>query len=464
MQKFLVFVLTVGVALAYRPLRPQVHKQIPAQGDVGEPLYLTPLIQSGDITTAQDLARVTDPLPGTESTPMESYSGFITVDEAFDSNTFFWFFPAQEVDPAEAPVVIWLQGGPGSSSLFGLLELHGPIITRFDENGDTVGTVNEYTWAKKANMLYIDNPVGSGYSYTKTSGLPTSQEDVAIDLYEFLIQWFTMFPQYQANEFYAFGESYGGKWVPTIAKKIHDENPTADLKINLAGIGIGDGFMSPPETAVYGDYLYQVGLVDEKLRDELLEEEQRMKNHVANEEWFMAWSSWNKEFDMFLSAMGCPYYYEITLCNTDPEEDNYEVYAQSDVVRKAIHAGDRPFGSQSGAVYNSMLDDFMRPERETVEFLLNNYKVLIYDGNFDIICNHSGILDMFAAMTTWTGLDKYYQTDRSVFKDRNGDVVGYLKSVDNLRMFVMRNAGHMVPLSQPLASQDMFEQFLDGSL
>lgn len=71
---------------------------------------------------------------------------------------------------------------------------------------------------------------------------------------------------------------------------------------------------------------------------------------------------------------------------------------------------------------------------------------------------------MFAAMTTWTGLDKYYQTDRSVFKDRNGDVVGYLKSVDNLRMFVMRNAGHMVPLSQPLASQDMFEQFLDGSL
>lgn len=164
----------------------------------------------------------------------------------------------QEVDPAEAPVVIWLQGGPGSSSLFGLLELHGPIITRFDENGDTVGTVNEYTWAKKANMLYIDNPVGSGYSYTKTSGLPTSQEDVAIDLYEFLIQWFTMFPQYQANEFYAFGESYGGKWVPTIAKKIHDENPTADLKINLAGIGIGDGFMSPPETAVYGNYLYQV--------------------------------------------------------------------------------------------------------------------------------------------------------------------------------------------------------------
>lgn len=81
---------------------------------------------------------------------------------------------------------------------------------------------------------------------------------------------------------------------------------------------------------------------------------------------------------MFLSAMGCPYYYEITLCNTDPEEDNYEVYAQSDVVRKAIHAGDRPFGSQSGAVYNSMLDDFMRPERETVEFLLNNYKVRFF--------------------------------------------------------------------------------------
>eukprot|EP00095_Tigriopus_kingsejongensis_P005174 maker-scaffold237_size242172-snap-gene-1.29 protein:Tk05174 transcript:maker-scaffold237_size242172-snap-gene-1.29-mRNA-1 annotation:"serine carboxypeptidase" len=464
MQKLIFLVLSLAVALAYEPLRPQKHRIIPAQGDVGEPLYLTPYIQSGDIATGKSLSQVTDPLPGVESAGIDSYAGFLTVNEATNSNMFFWFFPAQEADPADAPVVIWLQGGPGGSAMFGLLELHGPIIARFDDNGDTVGTVNDFTWAKKANMLYIDNPVGAGFSYSDANGLPTSQADIATDLYEFLQQWYTLFPEYQPNEFYAFGESYGGKFVPTIIRKIHDENPTADLKINVAGMGIGDGFMSPPETAVYANYLYQVGLVDEKLRDELLVEEQKMKDHVANEEWFQAWMTWNTEFDMFLGAMGCPYYYEITLCNTDPEEDNYELYVQSDAVRKAIHVGDRSFGSQSGDVYNTMLDDFMRPERENIEFILEHYKVLIYDGNFDIICNHSGVLDMFAAMTSWSGLEKYYTTDRKIYRDRNGEVVGYLKSVDNLRMFVMRNAGHMVPLSQPLATQDMFEDFMAGTL
>ena len=63
--------------------------------DVGEPLYLTPYIQSGDIETAKSLARVTDPLPDLENENIESYSGFITVEPSTNSNMFFWFFPAQ---------------------------------------------------------------------------------------------------------------------------------------------------------------------------------------------------------------------------------------------------------------------------------------------------------------------------------------------------------------------------------
>ena len=116
----------------------------------------------------------------------------------------------EQENPEDAPVVIWLQGGPGGSSMFGLLELHGPILSVFDNNGETVATPNEYTWARKANMLYIDNPVGAGYSYADDSALPTNQDDVARDLYECLIQFYKLFPQYQPNEFYAFGESYGG--------------------------------------------------------------------------------------------------------------------------------------------------------------------------------------------------------------------------------------------------------------
>jgi len=67
-----------------------------------------------------------------------------------------------------------------------------------------------------------------------------------------------LFPEYQGNDFYPFGESYAGKFVPTIAKKIHDENPSATIKINLVGMGIGDGFMSPQDSSIYADFLYYV--------------------------------------------------------------------------------------------------------------------------------------------------------------------------------------------------------------
>ena len=88
-------------------------------------------------------------------------------------------------------------------------------------------------------------------------------------------QWYTLFPSYQSNPFYAFGKSYSGKFVPSITRRIHEGNASGNnvLKIPVAGMGIGDGWMSPYHSARYADFLYQVGLVNEKQRDECLEME-----------------------------------------------------------------------------------------------------------------------------------------------------------------------------------------------
>ena len=95
---------------------------------------------------------------------MESYSGLLTVDPAHNGNMFFWFFPALE-SPESAPVVIWLQGGPGTSSMFGALKLHGAVLTTVDGDNNLTGVeANPNTWARRHNMLYIDNPVGAGHS------------------------------------------------------------------------------------------------------------------------------------------------------------------------------------------------------------------------------------------------------------------------------------------------------------
>ena len=107
------------------------------------------------------------------------------MDAPNNGNMFFWFFPAEE-NPETAPVVIWLQGGPGGSSMFGALKLHGPVITtvsyisnfgkiyflfyllmQVDENNELSGVEkNPYSWGRKHNMVYIDNPVGAGRQLT----------------------------------------------------------------------------------------------------------------------------------------------------------------------------------------------------------------------------------------------------------------------------------------------------------
>ena len=285
----LFILFTWQVATGLPPLHPQIYKNLTIPTDVGDPLYLTPYIKSGDIELARKLSLVTEPLDGLNPGEQpESYSGFFTVKEDTENNMFFWFVPATTVEPSEAPVVIWLQGGPGSSSMFGMLELHGPFTANYDENENVRAVINPYAWSKKANMIYIDNPVGAGFSYAQDQALPHSQVEVGRDLYEALTQWFTMFPEFQANDFYAFGESYAGKYVPTISKKIHDENPNAAIKINLVGLGIGNGFTSPPETAIYAEYMYGVGLIDIVQRDIMLQQEEEMKQLIQDEQWHAA--------------------------------------------------------------------------------------------------------------------------------------------------------------------------------
>ena len=74
--------------------------------------------------------------------------------------------------------------------------------------------------------------------------------------------------------------------------------------------------------------------------------------------------------------------------------------------RLALHVGNLEFPN-SGDVYSSMINDFMNDGRDDIIFCLENYRTLIYDGNFDIICDHTGVLDMINDLTSWTGYDKY---------------------------------------------------------
>lgn len=157
-------------------------------------------------------AKVTQ-LPGVPAPPsFDMYAGYVTVDATAGRNLFYWLVEAQTA-PHTAPLVLWMNGGPGCSSLFGFLTEHGPY--RVNDDGKTL-SANAYSWNRAANMLYLEAPAGVGFSYALDGNYTTGDDDVAANNYRFLLGFFEQYPEYQGRPFYIAGESYAGHYVPQV--------------------------------------------------------------------------------------------------------------------------------------------------------------------------------------------------------------------------------------------------------
>ncbi|KAF4363836.1 hypothetical protein F8388_000501 [Cannabis sativa] len=138
------------------------------------------------------------------------YAGFITVHKIHGRALFYWFYEASSL-PHQKPLVLWLNGGPGCSSVgYGATQEIGPFIV--DTNGHSL-KFNPASWNKEANMLFLESPIGVGFSYsnTTTDYENLGDEFTANDAYTFLHEWFLKFPSYKNHSFYIAGESYAGK-------------------------------------------------------------------------------------------------------------------------------------------------------------------------------------------------------------------------------------------------------------
>ncbi|MCL7025305.1 hypothetical protein MKW94_012781 [Papaver nudicaule] len=195
----------------------------------------------GGSIKAQQLADRVVRLPGQPPVKFRQYAGYVTVDESHGKALFYWFFEAVE-KPKEKPLVLWLNGGPGCSSIgYGEAEELGPFLTQ-----------------KEANLLFLESPVGVGFSYTNTSADIKALGDsvTAKDSYTFLLNWFERFPHYKSHDFFLAGESYAGHYVPQLAERIFDANKNASKKnyIKFKGFIIGN--------ALLDDATDQKGMID----------------------------------------------------------------------------------------------------------------------------------------------------------------------------------------------------------
>jgi len=153
---------------------------------------------------------------------------------------FHYWFVESENSSASVPLLLWLNGGPGCSSLDGLLYEHGPF--QVNESDHTQLVYNPYTWTKLAHIIYLESPAGVGFSFSKTpADLATNDSQTADDNFNFLVSFLAAYPEHAGRDFYITGESYAGVYIPTLAQRISEGNAAGQSNINLKGIAVGNG-------------------------------------------------------------------------------------------------------------------------------------------------------------------------------------------------------------------------------
>ncbi|GER51278.1 serine carboxypeptidase-like protein [Striga asiatica] len=192
-------------------------------------------------------------LPGQpDNVGFSQYSGYITVNQKAGRALFYWLTESpKERGPENRPLVLWLNGGPGCSSVaYGASEEIGPF--RINSDGKTL-YLNPYSWNKLANLLFLESPAGVGFSYSNTSSdlYTVGDKQTAEDAYAFLVSWFERFPQYKHRDFYITGESYAGHYVPQLSQLIYERNKGLEKPvINFKGFMVGNAVIDD-----YHDYI-----------------------------------------------------------------------------------------------------------------------------------------------------------------------------------------------------------------
>eukprot|EP01061_Rhynchopus_euleeides_P003466 TRINITY_DN12714_c0_g1_i1.p1 TRINITY_DN12714_c0_g1~~TRINITY_DN12714_c0_g1_i1.p1 ORF type:complete len:473 (+),score=213.43 TRINITY_DN12714_c0_g1_i1:37-1455(+) len=180
-------------------------------------------------------------MPGMAEKPsFKHYAGLMPLDDGKGTELFFWFVESAR-NPSTDPVVLWMNGGPGSSSvMYGFWSEHGPFRLVKNESGPGgyAPELYPYSWNRIANVIYVEAPAGVGFSLSADSSKYKNITDAqsSYDNFLFLQSFFKVFSTFAANDFYITAESYGGHYGPTLAEQLIDQ----DNSINMKGLLIGN--------------------------------------------------------------------------------------------------------------------------------------------------------------------------------------------------------------------------------
>lgn len=421
------------------------------------------------------------------------FSGYLNLDNG--NHLHYVFLYSQRAWNSD-PLLIWFNGGPGCSSLDGLLYEHGPFLVEGDGKSFTE---NPDAWNTVANVLYIEAPAGVGFSYSDSGTYSSNDDLTATDNADAIEVFLTMFPEFTKHDVFLSGESYAGVYVPTLALEIMQRGKKTP--INLKGIAIGNGLSSytlNDNSLMF--FAYHHGLLADSLwgsmttsccRGAVDANSCNFHNNVAlgcmsyvGEAFEIIYSSGLNFYNLYgncLNSAGSEKYQRdldslyrrIPLLSSVRREYKLRSTRSSSVVpcidsrgatlwlnkpevMKALHVK-MDVGKWkicSSHISYSRTYDTMKP---IYEELFNKYKLpaLSYNGDTDMACNFLGN-EWFVNSLNRPKL-KEWQTWSL---PGSSQVDGFLMEFDLLKFYTIKGAGHMVPQWRPKQALFILVDFL----
>jgi len=445
---------------------------------------------------AEPAPTVVTTLPGFDGAlPFRLETGYVTVDEENGAELFYYFIDS-EGDPRRDPVVLWLTGGDRCTTLSALYFERGPLkfITEpYNQNNGTVPRLryNPYSWTKVASILFVDSPVGAGFSFSRNpKGYDVGDVSSSLQLKKFLTKWFTEHPNYLANPFYVGGDSYAGKFVPFLAQKISEDiedglRPVTNLKGYLVGNPV-TGESNDFESRV--PFLHGAGIISDQLYETIKEHCQagdlfNPKNVLCAQ----ALDKYNQLYDEIsdehILHKKCVYVsprpnYGTTerkilkektgvLKSSPPRPPmdchaygNYLSYfwANNNITREILgirkgskkewvrcHNGDLPY-------YKDIKSNIKYHHNMTRK----GFRILVYSGDHDAVVP-------FLSTQSWVRSLNFPIVDEWRAWHLDGQSSGFtITYTDNLTFTTIKGGGHIAPVDQPERCLAMFSRWISG--
>eukprot|EP00301_Raphidiophrys_heterophryoidea_P016193 c25751_g1_i1.p1 GENE.c25751_g1_i1~~c25751_g1_i1.p1 ORF type:complete len:460 (-),score=109.61 c25751_g1_i1:52-1431(-) len=399
---------------------------------------------------------------------VQQYSGYFQIDTS-DKKYFYWFFESHQ-SPSTDPLVMWLTGGPGCSSVLALFTENGPC--HVNAEGDNT-TANPYSWNTMANLLYVDQPPGTGFS---EGTYDHDEAGVAEDMYNFLQAFYAAFPKYNTT-FYIFGESYAGHYVPAISHRVYLGNVNHNgPNIPLTGLGIGNGLTDPEvQYQYYAQMAYNSTSAPAVISASTYKS---MTNAIpscisaikkcqtgSSTSCDIAYTLCNMAEVNPVTATGVnPYDLRVpcsygNLCynftNIDAYLNRADVQAELGVSKQ--------WESCNMDVNKLFEGDWMKNFQTQIPDLLGaNIRVLIYAGDQDFICNWLGNKAWTLALD-WAGSTAFNAASDAGWTVGSREA-GKIRAAQGFTFLQVYGGGHMVPMDQPEAALAMLDGFLKNSL